>query len=56
MHSALNGRVPTFENWWKVVKTVMGSPQSLDKGEDIVLFKTDHEWYRMLDVENRSKY
>jgi hypothetical protein len=53
---ALNGRVPTFENWWKVGKTVMGSPKSLDKGEDIVLSKTDHEWYRMLNVENRSKY
>jgi hypothetical protein len=49
---ALNGKVPTFEDWWEVVKTVMTSPHSLDKEEDIVLSKTNQEWYRMLGIEN----
>jgi hypothetical protein len=52
---ALNGRVPTFEYWWEVVKTVMGSFQGLDKEEDVVLSKTDHEWYRMLGTEDGTE-
>ena len=47
----LKGKVPTFEDWWEVVKTVMDSLQTLDEEKNILLSGSDRVWYGLLDIE-----